>query len=435
MRRILFVVTLAATLAAGCTGGRVPSVAKPDWFTNPAYFEEKNGMYEEMPVYPSNIVMVGDDYIDRGIWSEFFGDTTLKNRGITYDATEHVLYRIGKIAAQKPWKIFVSAGWNDVLHGTPADEIVGNIEQIFKIIQKASPKTKCYWLNIVGTKGLTAEQEACLEAVNDRVKDISGKAGFEVIDINTALREGVENGRYSWDDGKYLNGAGYEALAQAIERQVGKPHLNHANDREYPLEVSDYYKHRVSLFRSLPETEFKIIMLGNSLNNNALWTELFPLGYVVNRGISGDVIDGVRQRLDEVIADRPAKIFLITGTNDLVNEPELPAIEAWNRYEKLIKEIRDQMPGTALYVQSMLPINPMSKFYEGFNSRVAEINKLLEAGKDRYEYFYIDIATKLSDENGDLDATYTTDGIHLSAAGYFVWAAELAKGSRMMVQF
>ena len=50
MRRILFVVTLAATLAAGCTGGRVPSVAKPDWFTNPAYFEEKNGMYEEMPV-------------------------------------------------------------------------------------------------------------------------------------------------------------------------------------------------------------------------------------------------------------------------------------------------------------------------------------------------------------------------------------------------
>ena len=435
MKRILYVATMAAVLAACCCGCSQKPVAKPEWFTNTTYFEEKNGMYAEMPVNPKNIVMVGDDYIDRGLWNEFFADTTIKNRGITYDATEHVLYRIDQIAACKPAKIFVSAGWNDVLHGTPDAVIVSNIEQIFSRIRKISPKTRCYWLNIVGSPILTEEQMASVKSVNDQVVQMSFKAGFEVIDIDSALRAGIADSTYSWDGGKLLNGAGYEAFAQAIERQIGKPHLNHANDREYPLEVSDYYKHRVSMFRSLPETEFKIIMLGNSLNNNAPWTELFPLGYVVNRGISGDVIDGVRQRLDEIIPDRPSKIFLITGTNDLVNEPELPAVEAWNRYEKLIKEIRDQLPGTALYVQSMLPINPMSKFYEGFNSRVSEINKLIEAGKERYEYFYIDIASKLSDDKGDLDANYTTDGIHLSAAGYFVWSAELARGSRMMVQF
>lgn len=435
MKRFLFVVTMAAALAAGCTGGKVASVTKPDWFTNETYFEEKNGMYEEMPVYPSNIVMIGDDYIDRGIWHEFFGDTTIKNRGITYDATPHVLYRISRIAAQRPRKIFVSVGRNDVLHGTPADAIVGNIGQIFKRIHKESPKTKCYWLNIVGTADLSDAQENVLEAVNEQVKAMAGKGDFEVIDINSALSEGIGEGKYSWDGGKFLNGAGYEVLAQTIERQIGKPHLNHADDREYPLEVSDYYKHRVSLFRSLPESDFKIVMLGNSLMNNGMWTELFPMGYLVNRGISGDVIDGVRQRLDEIVADKPAKIYLITGTNDLVNDPNLPAIEAWNRYEKLLKEVRDLMPGSMLYVQSMLPLNPKSKFYEGFNARAAEINKMLEAGKDRYDYFYIDIASRLSDEKGDLDERYTTDGIHLNATGYFVWAAELAKGSRMMVQF
>ena len=425
---------MAALLAAGCSGGKVASVAKPEWFTNPTYFEEKNGMYEEMPVYPTNIVMVGDDYIDRGIWSEFYGDTTIKNRGITYDATEHVLYRIPRIAAQKPAKIFVSAGWNDVLHGTPADAIVNNISHIFKLIHKYSPKTKCYWLNIVAADN-DADQLAVLEAVNERVKALSEKGGFEVIDIDAALRDGIADGTYSWDGGKYLNGAGYEALAQAIERQIGKPHLNHSNDREYPLEVSDYYKHRVSLFRSLPETEMKIIMLGNSLNNNALWTELFPMGYVVNRGISGDVVEGVRQRLDEIIPDNPSKIYLITGTNDLINEPELSAVGLWDRYEKLIKDIRDNLPGTTLYVQSMLPLNPKTKFYEGFNERAAELNKLIEAAHERYDYIYLDIASRLTDENGDLNAEYTTDGIHLSAAGYFVWAAELAKGSRMMTQF
>ena len=434
MKRILFIAATAAVLVACCTGctKQQHPVTKPAWFTNPTYFEEKNGMYAEMPVFPKNIVMVGDDYIDRGLWNEFFADTTLKNRGITYDATEHVLYRIDRIAAGKPAKIFVSAGWNDILHGTPEAEIVANIEQIFKQIQKASPKTKGYWLNIVCTPALTEEQAHACEAVNAQVANLAEKGGFEVIDINSALSKGIQEGTYSWDEGKLLNGAGYEALAQAIERQVGKPHLNKANDREYPLEVSDYYKHRVSIFRSLPETEHKIVMLGNSLNNNALWTELFPMGYVINRGISGDVIDGVCQRVDELVGDKPDKIFLITGTNDLINEPELTPLAAFDRFERLIKTIREQLPQTELYVQSMLPLNPKTKFYEGFNDRASEINKLLDAGASRYGYFYIDIAKVLSDEKGNLRDDCTTDGIHLSANGYFFWAAELARGNRMM---
>jgi lysophospholipase L1-like esterase len=431
MKRILFVVALMSVVLAGCSKGPANPYAKPDWFTNANYFEEKDGMYEEMPVGSNSIVMVGDDYIDRGMWSEFFGDTAIKNRGITYDATEHVLYRIHNIAIQHPAKIFVSVGWNDIVHQLPKEQIVENIENIFKQIHKLSPATKCYWMNIVSTNGVTAEMSADIDYVNAEVAKRAEKGKFGVIDIQGALLAGIRNNTYSWDGGTFLNGAGYEALAQAIELQIGKEHLNHANDREYPLEVSDYYKHRVSVFRSLPETEHKIVMLGNSLNNNALWEELFPMGYIINRGISGDVVDGVCQRLDEIIPDQPAKIFLITGTNDFINNPEKPAIEVWNSYEKLIQTIRKEMPDTKLYVQSTLPLNPKSKFYEGFNERAAELNKLLEAGGDRYNYYYLDIASLLSDENGDLAEMNTTDGIHLSAIGYFKWATELAKGPRM----
>lgn len=433
MKKTLYVVAMAAVWAVCCTGCQQQPAEKPEWFTNSDYFEEKNGMYAEMPVHAKNIVMVGDDYIDRGLWNEFFGDTTIKNRGITYDATEHVLYRIGQIAAQKPAKIFVSVGRNDVEHGTPDAVIVENIDQIFKRIRKASPETKCYWLNIVNPSALAAERRKSIAWVNDAVKELSVKRGFEVIDIDAALRSGIDDGTYSWNGGRFLNGAGYEAMAQAVEGQVGKPHLNHADDRDYPLEVSDYYKHRVSVFRSLPETDGKIIMLGNSLNNNALWTELFPIGYIVNRGISGDVIEGVRQRIDEIVGDKPDKIFLITGTNDLVNEPEMTPLAVYDRYERLIRTIHEQLPETELYVQSILPLNPKSGSYAGFNDRAAEVNKLLYAASGRYGYYYLDIAQVLSDENNDLKAEYTTDGIHLSAYGYFVWAAELARGNRMML--
>ena len=145
------------------------------------------------------------------------------------------------------------------------------------------------------------------------------------------------------------------------------------------------------------------------------------------------MVDGVHQRLDEVVEDRPAKIFLITATNDFINDPEVSALTVWNRYESLIKDIRQQIPGTMLYVQSTLPLNPKTKFYEGFNEKANELNKLLEAGSDRYDYIYLDIAASLCDDNGDLKEEYTTDGIHLSALGYFKWATELAHGRRMIL--
>ena len=188
----------------------------------------------------------------------------------------------------------------------------------------------------------------------------------------------------------------------------------------------------MSRFRAIRPVGGRIIMLGNSLMNNGPWNELFPMGYIINRGISGDVVAGVNQRVEEVIRYKPVKIYLITGTNDFINEPEVTAVEVWQRYEKLIKDIREKMPYSAFYVMSTLPLNPKTKFYEGFNDRAAELNKLLASASGRYGYVFLDIARLLSDENGDLRSEYTTDGIHLNATGYFVWAAELSKGNRML---
>ena len=69
---------------------------------------------------------------------------------------------------------------------------------------------------------------------------------------------------------------------------------------------------------------------------------------------------------------------------------------------------------------------------ERIDEHATLLHARLDAGKERYKYFYLDIASLLSDENGDLLENCTTDGIHLSAIGYFKWAAELARGNRMM---
>ena len=80
---------------------------------------------------------------------------------------------------------------------------------------------------------------------------------------------------------------------------------------------STYYHQRVSLFKTLPKTKGDIIFLGNSITDGAEWSELFNGRRMKNRGISGDVTAGILHRLEEIANGRPAKIFLLIGTNDL----------------------------------------------------------------------------------------------------------------------
>ena len=122
-------------------------------------------------------------------------------------------------------------------------------------------------------------------------------------------------------------------------------------------------------------------MLGNSLINNAPWNELFPFINILNRGISGDVVEGIIDRIDEIADENAGKIFLMTSTNDLLNDQKLPVSELWAKYESLIIKLKEAMPKAILYLQCTLPLNPKTTIYEGNNERIFELNKLLDAAK------------------------------------------------------
>ena len=96
---------VAVTFATSC---KEESAVEPSWYTNQPYFLEKHTLYAELPVDTSNIVLVGDDFIDRGMWSDFFGSDKVLGRVITtvpkHLAIESVvLPKLGQ-------KLFLSAG-------------------------------------------------------------------------------------------------------------------------------------------------------------------------------------------------------------------------------------------------------------------------------------------------------------------------------------
>ena len=81
-----------------------------------------------------------------------------------------------------------------------------------------------------------------------------------------------------------------------------------------------FYYQRSTLFDVLPVNPSDIIMLGNSLTNGGEWHELLGMPNVKNRGISSDVIDGVKMRLRPLVKGQPAKIFLMIGVNDISHD-------------------------------------------------------------------------------------------------------------------
>lgn len=182
------------------------------------------------------------------------------------------------------------------------------------------------------------------------------------------------------------------------------------------------YHQRASLFDVLPVDTSDIVFLGNSLTHGCEWHELFNMPNIKNRGINGDIVQGIRDRLEPVINGHPKKIFLLIGVNDVSHD--LTADSIATAIGELIDDIRSGSPSTRLYVQSLLPINNTFGKYKklyGKEQVIRDINTLIEPMAKEKGFIYINSRSIFADENDNLDKNITNDGLHLLGEGYLKW--------------
>lgn len=185
---------------------------------------------------------------------------------------------------------------------------------------------------------------------------------------------------------------------------------------------STYYHQRVSLFNALPQTKDDIIFLGNSITDGGEWSELFNDIKIKNRGISGDISAGVLYRLKEVVNRKPAKIFLLIGTNDLAKAISTDSLFA--NMMLIADFIKQESPSTHLYVQSILPVNKLFGKFNGHtknDEQIRAVNKQLKENPFKKDYTYIDLYTSFANEKGNLKEKFTNDGLHLRGEAYLQW--------------
>lgn len=195
---------------------------------------------------------------------------------------------------------------------------------------------------------------------------------------------------------------------------------------------SDHYYNRVQLFTNEPPiTPNDIIMLGNSITEGGRdWNSLLGMTNVRNRGISGDIAEGLADRTNSIVRGKPQKLFILIGINDISRE--IPNDTIVGNIEKIVKEFKQKSPNTKIYLQSILPFDQskrgQNKRLENKTQTVIDANKMIKKLAQKYNVTFINLYPHFVEKNTDtLKAAYTYDGLHLSEEGYKVWVKELKK--------
>lgn len=182
------------------------------------------------------------------------------------------------------------------------------------------------------------------------------------------------------------------------------------------------YQQKLSMFRATPVKNGAIIFLGNSITEGGNWRELFDNNNILNRGIGGDITEGVLNRIDEIIRHQPSKLFICIGTNDLAKGIQNAIII--QNYQSILETIQKESPTTQIFVQSILPVGERVIFQHS-NEKIIPLNQEIKSLCNKLNVQYIDLYEDFTDVNGHLNIDFTNDNLHLLGAGYEFWKTKI----------
>ena len=188
-------------------------------------------------------------------------------------------------------------------------------------------------------------------------------------------------------------------------------------------------------YRELNQVSVKepdIIFIGDSIVEYYPLQELLQTNKVlINRGIRGYKTDLLLDSLDaHLFGPALDKVFILIGTNDIGKE--MPQSETMENLEGVIQKISREYPLAQIQLLSVLPVNEGEEYkvtvYLRTNEKIQDLNRAYQGLASIYTNVqFIDLYETLLDETGQLDQEFTTDGLHLTIAGYALLSSELDK--------
>lgn len=189
-----------------------------------------------------------------------------------------------------------------------------------------------------------------------------------------------------------------------------------------------HYEYRKELQDSFEIKPWHIVLLGNSITERGPWSEMFPGLPLINRGIGGDNLWGVENRILPILRGKPAVILVMIGVNDISRGIPLSLME--DKYDRIIKRIKRESPGTKIILQTIIPINEdyaTADYLKDKNQQIILFNQRIRDLGRTHQLIVIPVFEEFADKSNVLPEKYTFDGIHLNSLGYKKWQQILIK--------
>jgi lysophospholipase L1-like esterase len=165
----------------------------------------------------------------------------------------------------------------------------------------------------------------------------------------------------------------------------------------------------------------RILLLGHSLIEYGDWQRLLPVHTVTSLGCAGETTAGLLGRLDEAVRTHPAVdvVAVMSGTNDILageNDAFL------HEYRTVARRLRRAYPGAVIVLHALLPLSPDWVSPEA----IARVNAAIARIGAETGVSVLDLTDRFTGRGGlPRSELYDPDGVHLSAAGYRIWADAL----------
>ena len=180
--------------------------------------------------------------------------------------------------------------------------------------------------------------------------------------------------------------------------------------------------------------EGDVVFIGDSITQGwegagkKVWAENFAQFKPVNLGIGGDQTGHVLWRITEgkeLEPLNPKLAVMMIGTN---NTGGHSAEQIAGGIKAIITELQKQKPDMKILLLGVFPraggigkvdtVAPAGKL----NPKIKAINEIIAKYDDGKKVFYKDIGDKFLNKDGGLERKIMPDLLHLSPAGYQIWA-------------
>ena len=234
----------------------------------------------------------------------------------------------------------------------------------------------------------------------------------------------------AWVNG--LGGAAYAAM-------IGQPPIEHADQPLARTDANSLKAHE-QLMAKRTQGKIDVYFLGDSITRRwgtsdrqyadllGNWNENFKGWNAADFGWGGDKTQNMLWRLQQGELDgvNPKVIVLMAGTNNIgkvspAGDTDVRAAETVRGVAAVLKELRARAPNATVVLMGITPRNDNIQVMPIINAANRGIARLADGQRIRY----LNINSRLANDQGVLLPGMTSDGLHLTAKAYQLWADAL----------